>query len=57
MVQDWNVVRDDAQGYLYAYYNNNWVSYEDVSTITAKVQPYSVWQFEPLERTTLVKDC
>jgi hypothetical protein len=38
MVKEWNVVRDDAQGYLYAYYDDNWVSYDDVSTVTAKVR-------------------
>lgn len=38
MVKEWNVVRDNAQGYLYAYYDDNWVSYDDVSTIRAKAQ-------------------
>jgi hypothetical protein len=38
MVKDWNVVRDDALGHLYAYYDDNWVSYDDVSTVRAKVR-------------------
>jgi hypothetical protein len=38
MVKEWNVVRDDVQGYLYAYYDDNWVSYDDVTTVLAKVR-------------------
>jgi hypothetical protein len=41
MVKEWNVVRDDAQAYLYAYYDDNWVSYDDVSMVSAKVRLYS----------------
>jgi hypothetical protein len=38
MAEEWTVVRDDARGFLYAYYDDNWVSYDDVSTVRAKVR-------------------
>jgi hypothetical protein len=38
MEKEWKVVRDEAQGHLYAYYDDNWVSYDDVSTVRAKVR-------------------
>nr|AHB39935.1 chitinase 2 [Coptotermes formosanus] len=38
METKWNVERNDAEGYIYAYYDNNWVSYDDVTTVTSKAQ-------------------
>jgi hypothetical protein len=38
MAEEWTVVRDDAHGFLYAYYDDNWVSYDDVNTVRAKVR-------------------
>jgi hypothetical protein len=36
--KEWNIVRNDEEGYLYAYYNDQWVSYDDITTVTAKVR-------------------
>ena len=44
----WNIVTDDVSGYIYAYYDNNWVSYDDVKTVTAKVSLYSYTSHTPL---------
>jgi hypothetical protein len=37
----WNIVTDDVLGYTYAYYDNNWVSYDEVTVVTTKVSLYS----------------
>jgi hypothetical protein len=37
MDRKWNIVRHDEEGYIYAYYDRNWVSYDDVRTVITKV--------------------
>jgi hypothetical protein len=48
METKWNVERNDAEGYIYAYYDNNWVSYDDVTTVTSKVRLHSHTSHTPL---------
>lgn len=49
----WNTVTDDVIGYTYAYYDNNWVSYDDVKTVTTKVSLYYHTSHTPLTRFDL----
>ncbi|XP_021915423.1 acidic mammalian chitinase-like [Zootermopsis nevadensis] len=35
---EWNIVRNDQEGYVYAHYDDNWVSYDDISAVAAKAQ-------------------
>jgi hypothetical protein len=44
----WINVTDDDVEYTYAYYDNNWVSYDDVKTVTIKVSLYSHTSHTPL---------
>jgi len=44
----WNIVTDDVLGYTYAYYDNNWVSYDEVAVVTTKVSFYSHISHTPL---------
>jgi hypothetical protein len=44
----WNNVTDEVVGYTYAYYDNNWVSYDDVKMATLKVSLYSYTSHTPL---------
>jgi len=48
MTTNWNTVSDDVLGYAYAYSNYNWVSYDDVKTVKAKVSLYSHTSHTPL---------
>ena len=48
METKWNVVRDDVGGYIYAFYDNNWLSYDDIETIIIKVSLYSHTSHTPL---------
>jgi len=34
----WNIVTDDVLGYTYAYSDNNWVSYDEVTVVTTKAR-------------------
>lgn len=41
METKWNVVRDEVGGYIYAYDDNKWLSYDDIETVIIKVSLYS----------------
>lgn len=45
---NWKIVTDEEIGYTYAYYGNNWVSYDDVKVATTKVSLYSHTSHNPL---------